>query len=147
MRCEGRGRQGAVRVRRRGTIVVFAMIALLVASMIAASLVKSAVMSLRQLQRQQLQFQASCLADSGCQRALSRLRHDSEYAQEDWTIPATELKSGPAVVRIQIGLDPDHATQRLVTVAAEYPQGAVDAIRITRKIVIPAGPSAVDAAL
>lgn len=122
---------------RRGAILVFAMIALLVVTMLGASLMRSAMMSLRQLQREQMNLQATWLADAGCQRALSRLRQDTKYDGEDWTIPADQLKSGAARVRITITTDHESAGQRVVTAIAEYPQKNLQSVRISKRLVLP----------
>jgi type II secretory pathway component PulK len=122
---------------RRGAILVFAMIALLVVSMIGASLMRTAILSLRQLQREQLQLQTAWLADSGCQRALFRLHRDSSYTGEDWAISADQLKAGSALVHITIAPAPDSKMKQIVTVVAHYPEGTNQQIRISRQMVIP----------
>lgn len=123
---------------RSGTILVFAMIALLVVSMIGAAMLSMAVASMRQIQREHQQLQADWLLDSGCQRALTRLRLQADYTGEDWKVSAEQAQTSfNALVRITVTPDPDMATQQLVSVVAEYPQDSPQPIRARKTFVRP----------
>lgn len=121
---------------RRGAILVFAMIALLVASMIGASLLRTTLMSARQIKLEQHRLQASLLAEAGCQRALTRMQLDADYVSEDWTVPSSQLNSPwTGNVRISVAPVPDSESSRTITVIAEYPQASVHLVRVTRQLV------------
>lgn len=123
---------------RHGTILVFAMIALLVTTMIGASLVRTAVASMRQIQREQQQIQAGWLAEAGCQRALAKSVGDQKYVGETWDVPAEQLQAPTgAAVRITVEAASAENTARTVTALAEFPKGSAQAVRVTKQITIP----------
>ena len=122
---------------RRGAILIFAFMALLVVTMLGASLIRTVTLSKQQLQREVLHTQAIWLADAGAARAIARLNAASDYTGETWSVPADQLTSGrTASVRITVVPQPDHAQQSLITATAEYPRGSPTAIRITKRITV-----------
>ena len=122
---------------RRGSIIVFAILALLVVSMLGASLLKTVSVSRQQLQREALHTQAVWLADSGAARAVARLNAAPDYTGETWAVPAEQLSAGrTASVRIAVSPDPDHPERTLIAATAEYPHGSPTAIRITKRITV-----------
>ena len=123
---------------RRGAMIVFAMLALLIVSMVGASLLRTVAMSHRQLQREQLRTQTVWLAESGCDRAIARMRSNPAYAGEVWTVPADQLVADrTAVVQITVTTDPQSDNHRIVSAAAEYPHDSPQAVRITKQITVP----------
>jgi type II secretory pathway component PulK len=119
--------------RRQGALLVFAMIALLVSSMLAASLLKSSITAVRQLEREHWQLQAEWLADAGCQRALYRLRTEPDFRSEEWTIASNPASlSFDGVVRITIAPETENSGQWKIAAAAEYPKGTTDAVRVRK---------------
>lgn len=123
---------------RHGTILVFAMIALLITAMIGASLMRTSVASIRQIQREQQQVQTSWLAEAGCQRALAKAHTDKKYVGETWDVPAEQLQSpSGATVKIAIEAGSEEGTARTVTATAEFPKGSPQAVRATKRLTIP----------
>jgi hypothetical protein len=132
----GSARHPKLPASRRGAVLVFAMIALLVVSMIGASLLRTTLMSARQIKLEQQRLQASLLADAGCQRALTRMNLEPDYVSEDWTVPSNQLHSPSAgIVRITVAPVADSESSRTITVIAEYPQASVQMVRVTRQLV------------
>ena len=122
---------------RRGAIIVFAILALLVVSMLGAALLRTVSQSKQQLQREVLHTQAVWLADSGAARAVSQLRAAPDYIGETWAVPAEQLFAGrTASVRIALSPEPDHPDRTVIAATAEYPQGSPTAIRITKRIIV-----------
>ena len=122
---------------RRGAIIVFAMLALLVVSMLGAALLRTVSHSKQQLQREVLHTQAVWLADSGAARAVAQLKTLPDYTGETWTVPAEQLSAGrTASVRIAVSPEPDHPERTLIAATAEYPHGSPTAIRITKRITV-----------
>jgi len=140
----GRGERSQTRFKvpshqhaRRGSIIVFAMLALLILSMLGAALLRTVMLSQRQLQRETLHTQTGWLADAGIARAVARLRAASDYTGETWAIPSEQLSSGrTASVRITVSLAPDQPGQAWIAATAEYPSGSPTAIRITKRITV-----------
>ena len=64
---------------RRGAIIVFAILALLVVSMLGAALLRTVSQSKQQLQREALHTQAVWLADSGAARAVAQLNASPKF--------------------------------------------------------------------
>ncbi len=120
---------------RRGAILVFAILALLIVSMLGASLLRTVSLSRWQLQREVLHTQADWLADSGVARAVARLRASADYTGETWAVPAEQLTGGrTASVRITVASKPDHPERTIIAATAEYPHGSPTALRITKRI-------------
>lgn len=122
---------------RRGAVMVFALIALLVASMMIGSLLKTAGMSHRQLKKDENRLQASLLADAGCDRVRMRLQTQPDFTSGEWDISAEHFSSGrSAKVQMTVTSDPQKPDQRVITAVAHFPFGQPDAVRITRQISI-----------
>ena len=123
---------------RRGAAMVFALMALLVASMMIAALMKTTAMSHRQLKRDEYRLQASLLADAGCDRAVMLLKLKPDFTTEEWKVPAEQLSSErTASVRLSVTNDTAQPTRRIVSVTAEYPSGDPDLVRVTRHRPVP----------
>ena len=122
---------------RRGAIIVFAILSLLVVSMLGAALLRNVSLSRQQLQREVLHTQAVWLADSGAARAVSQWRASRDYTGETWTVPAEQLSAGrTASVLIAVSPKPDHPERTIIAATAEYPRGSPTAIRITKRIIV-----------
>lgn len=122
---------------RRGAIIVFAILALLVVSMLGAALLRTVSQTKQQLQREVLHMQANWLADSGAARAVAQWNASSDYTGEIWTVPAEQLSAGrTASVRIAVAPKPDHPEHTIIAATAEYPHGSPTAIRITKRITV-----------
>ena len=122
---------------RRGAIIVFAIIALLVVSMLGAALLRTVSLSNQQLQRETLHTQAVWLADSGAARAVARMNAAPDYTGETWAVPAEQLSAGrTASVRIAVSPESDHPERTVIAATAEYPQDSPTAIRITKRITV-----------
>lgn len=124
---------------RRGSTLVFAMIALLVTSLVGASLLRGSFLSMQQVRREQWHVQSNWLAEAGCRRAIHRLGTDAGYRGENWKVSAAELKS-PFGATVSIAITEGSApTTRTITVVAEYPEQETSRYRIRKVLTI--GPS------
>lgn len=122
---------------RRGALLVFAMIALLVTSMIGAALLRTSMMSLQQIRREQLHLQAGLLAEAGCQRALFKLQSDAGYTSEVWKVPAEELAAiSAATITITVSYESDPEVSRTITAVAVYPDNSASQYRVTKKLTL-----------
>jgi len=108
---------------RRGAVVLFAMIALLLTSVIGGSLLKTALAQRRFALREQTRLQSIWLAESGVQRAVARLFRDPDYTGETWNVSASDIGGNKgAEVIIEVETVDDVPNRRRVTVIADYPQ-------------------------
>ncbi len=108
---------------RRGAVVLFAIIALLLTSIIGGSLLKTALAQRRFALRDQTRLQSIWLAESGVERAAAMLSRDSNYTGETWSLPASDIGGNKAAeVIINIETVDDVPNRRRVTVIADYPQ-------------------------
>jgi len=115
--------------------MIFALIALLVTSLMIGSLLKIAAMSHRQLKRDEYRLQASFLADAASERALVRLKIDPGFLGDEWRVPAEQLAPGrTATVRTSVTPDLVNPNRQIIEVMAEYPVGHPDFVRITRQL-------------
>ena len=123
---------------RRGAAMVFALMAILVASMLIAALLRTTAMSHRQLKRDEYRLQANLLADAGCDRALVLLKIKPDFTTEEWKVPAEQLSPDrTATVRLSVTNDTTQPERRMVSVIAEYPTGHPDLVRVTRSRPVP----------
>ena len=123
---------------RRGAAMVFALMALLVASMLIAALLRTTALSHRQLKRDEYRLQANLLADAGYDRAVKTLKIKPDFTTEEWKVPAEQLSSErTALVRLSVTTDTTQPKRRIVSVIAEYPSGHPDLVRVTRSRPVP----------
>ena len=106
--------------------MVAAIICLLLATVLLGSVLKMAIAGRKQSRREQWRVQAAWLAESGLERAASRMSAVAEYEGETWDIPAADLDgqhTGQVVIKVET--PEGSTTTRLVTVEAAYPSGSV----------------------
>jgi hypothetical protein len=117
------------RQRRRGAVLVMALVCLLIVMAMLGSLLLAVVHSGRQLHVERDRRQCELLLQAGLDRAAVRLARDREYSGETWDIPASELPNqGAGQVTIELSTDENPSARRLL-VAAEYPTGSERSVR------------------
>lgn len=109
--------------------MVYALILLLVISMIGGTLVRGAIAVHRQRLKDEIHAQTVRLAEAGWNRALRSLSHSPEYKEETWSLAADALGSDrQASVRMEVA---DESDQKRLTVVAEYPSNDPNLNRVT----------------
>jgi hypothetical protein len=89
------------------------------------------------LATQQFRVQATRLAEAGLQRALSMRATDATYAEETWSVPASQLDNTHAAqVRIRVAPTSGVGGIRFEA-TAEFPVGALHRAQITKSVEIP----------
>jgi hypothetical protein len=123
--------------RKRG-VVLIAVIVLFSVSLTLFGLWSRAVIRERgTLVTQQFRIQAGRLAEAGIQRAVSLRAADAKYADEVWSVPASELDNTHAAqVRIHVAPTSDAGGIRYEA-TAEYPVGALRRAQITKSVELP----------
>lgn len=123
--------------RKRGFVLV-AVIVLFSVSLTLFGLWSRAVVRERSsLASRQFRLQAGQLAEAGLQRALSMHATDAKYADEVWSVPASELDTTHAAqVRIRVASTADAGRIRYEA-TAEFPVGAVHRVQLTKSVDIP----------
>ncbi len=123
--------------RRRGMISVVMLVALIIILIIGAALMRVALTRRAGLKSEERRLQAVWLADSGLDRASSRLVASADYAGETWEIPAEDLGGrGAATVLIRVETPADKPDLRKVHVQADYPIGSSLRSRASREIIV-----------
>lgn len=123
--------------RRRGAILICAMICLLLISLLLGSLLKLALAHRRQVRTEQYRLQAQWLAESAMERSVDRLAADGEYSGEEWNIAAKELDGRHAgSVKISVQKSATRPMQRIVTVEAIYPSGVARSAKRTKQLTV-----------
>lgn len=111
---------------RGGALLVCVVVCLSIATALATAGVRSALDLHRQARVDRRLAQAEWLVEAGAQRAAARLRSDSDYDHETWTLDGDVLPGyGPAVVKITVDRSPSTAAARVVvevTVSSDSPQ-------------------------
>lgn len=123
--------------RRNGGFLVVAMICLVLSTVLVGAVLTLVRTQHRQMAQEQLRLQAEWLAESGLERAVSKLHADATYERETWSIAAGELGGVDAgAVTIRVEPVENHPQQRIVHVEAVYPAGSTQAVRRTRQTTI-----------
>jgi hypothetical protein len=130
----GRGSAAAkTSLQRRGAIIIFAMLALLLASLMIAALMRMTVLSHQQMIRDEFRVQAGLLADAGCERALARLSEQVDWKGDAWKISDDDIASGfGADVLTTVENEPE-SNRKLVKVVAQYPVDHPSVVRVIRQ--------------
>ena len=135
-------RPGGQRTRRRGWVLVAAIVCTAVASVIFMSILRLLAAERRATQTDQWQVQAAWLAESGIERAANRLSGDPKYSGETWKLPAGAFAArAGAAVKIEVQPIPEQPGQRLIRVQADYPDDPQHRVRQTRQAVVPVRPA------
>lgn len=125
-------RRGAWQRERRGTAMIFAVVAVAVAATMMFYLLKNTLDQQRQMLTHRLDIQADALAAAGIDRAVAQLNAAPDYTGETWNIPAAELNGAdPAEVIIKVAAT-DEPSARQITVQADYPADTPHRSRKTR---------------
>ena len=109
---------------RRGAVLVMALVALTLLTIIGAALVRLAVMETKSIDVRLRGCQARRLAEAGVARAAARLASDPDYRGETWSLSRADWPAGLAAqVTIEIG-ETDKPGWRRITATADYPSDA-----------------------
>ena len=123
---------------RRGAVLIFALMALLVGSMLIAALMRTASLTHRTMKLEEIRLQANQLADAGCSRLIVRLQKNPDFTEEVWTVPPEQLELGRrASVRLKVTTDSAKPGRKLAKIEVEYPIGHPDLVRIARVMPLP----------
>jgi Tfp pilus assembly protein PilV len=118
-------------------ISVIVLIALIVIAIICAALLKVSVARRSNIKAEERRVQAALLAESGIDRAVSRLSASRDYTGETWEISSEDLGGrGPAVVLIAVVPGPDPLEDRKVRVTADFPARSEYRTRESRELSI-----------
>jgi len=131
---------------RRGVIMVAVIVCVAVASIIFLSIAKLVVAGRQAAQTETWQLQARWLAESGLERAASRLAADADYSGETWTVPADAIGGSEAgLVEIAVEAVPDEPGRHRVLIRADYPDLPHRRTRHTKQAIVQL-PAAADVA-
>ena len=139
----GHSRESVLRtsIYRRGSVVIIAMIALLLASAISLALVKSSLAERSIVIQSQHRLQTQWLSEAGIERAVEQYRRDPKYNSEIWDVPKTLLGEGEScLIAIKIhaaSLSTDSELVR-VTVVTDFSTEKSQRIRGRKSVDIPA---------
>lgn len=119
--------------RRRGGVLVLALVALAVAMALAASVLRSALLARRALRTEHELRQVERLLVAGADAARARA---GAGEKRDWELVLTPADlAGSGSARLVVAPTPDDATA--VTLVVEYPLEGPLTIRRTRTVVFP----------
>jgi hypothetical protein len=123
--------------RRRGMIAVAIVAVLIVLVILAGTLLRLFWLRHSDLRASERRLQAEWLAESGLDRAASKLLVDPDYRGETWSIRASELGGrDEASVKIEVAAVPGKLDRRAVRVVADYPVDEPRRHRQSREIFV-----------
>lgn len=127
-----RRERGGCAPARGGAALFAALAAAAIASLLVVMVLKAAVARHARLRDEAARLQAGWLAESGMDRAASRLAADAQYRGETWNLTAESLGArDPAKVQIEVARAPGRPERRAVRVVADYPDDPWRRVRIT----------------
>jgi len=128
-------------VRRRGAVLLVAVVSIAVASVIFLSLLRLSVAERSRVDTEAWQVQAAWLAESALERAVARLADDPAYQGETWKLSAEDLGTRHgAAVTIQTETVAEQKQRRLIRVEADYPDRLQRRARCSKQIVVEVEP-------
>ena len=123
-------------MRRRGAVLIMALVCLVLLTVIGGTLLRWIAMEHKLLRSREQANQARWLAEAGIERAAARLTYAEDYAGETWQIVAADLPYGnPAHVRLHVATVDDQPRQRSIEVDVEYPSESALPARVHKQIV------------
>jgi hypothetical protein len=128
--------------RRRGAVLIIALVCLALATVIGGALLRWALMEHKLLRTQEQASQARWLAEAGVERAAAQLGASAEYQGETWEVSAADLPAGePARIHLHVAPIDGQPRRRSVDVEVEYPFESKSPIRIQKQIIyiLPSG--------
>ena len=130
------------RSNRRGIAVIFALVCLIIVSVLMGVVIRIAILQRQAAQDEGRRVQAAWLVESALDRAAARLAADPDYPGETWQIAAAALggRRG-AVVLIEVVASDENPQQRLVRVRADYPDDPVIRLRKSKQLVMKVAPN------
>ncbi|HUT93389.1 MAG TPA: hypothetical protein VMY37_28255 [Thermoguttaceae bacterium] len=124
-------------VRRRGAVLLVAIVCIAVASVIFLSILRLSVAERTRVEVEAWQVQAAWLAESALERAAARLADDPDYEGETWSLSAEDLGTRDgAAVTIRAETIPEQKQRRLIRVEADYPDHPQHRARHSKQIVV-----------
>jgi Tfp pilus assembly protein PilX len=123
-------------MRQRGVVLVAVIVVFSVSLTLFGLWSRSVIRERRSLATQQFRIQAVRLAEAGLQRAISLRAADAKYAEEVWSVPASELDNKHAAqVRLRVA-PTTNADKLRYESTAEFPSGALHRVQITKSVEI-----------
>ena len=124
--------------KRRGTILIVALLCLLVIMSLLGTMLLAALQSTRQLHAERNLRQCELLLQAGIERAVVQIAKQPDYSGETQEIPSAEIiHQGTGRITIAVTPATTSAPAQL-RVAAEYPADSEFAVRRARTLSIPA---------
>lgn len=138
--CTSRASISAQRRNRRGGVLIFVVLALVLVSLSATAIVQLTAVQHRQSQQLEQRQQEQWLAESAIRRASHNLQTSTDYRTETWQIPAGTLATAHQYeVRIEavpVNDQPNRITVRVEVVATEKDAIADVKLRLERNVEI-----------
>jgi Tfp pilus assembly protein PilX len=110
--------------QRRGFFAVAVIVVLIVLATLLMAFTRSIVSQSRQSRDRQYHRQAIWLAESGMELGRAKLRANSDYKGETWTLPPASIAGGAHVVitvRETPDSDADASESKTIEVIAKFP--------------------------
>lgn len=120
---------------RTGAFMIVAMVCLVLASALLGTLLKMASLGRSQTKIEAAGLQAEWLAESGIERAASKLANDPDYQGERWNVSAEEF-GGHYAGRVVIEIAPAESGRKAIRVTAQYPADQTPSARRSKRVVI-----------
>ncbi len=117
---QGSKRMGGREKKRRGIILLTALVGMGVAGIFLSLGFRMLVIQRGHLKQESRRIQCDVLVSSGIARARSKLEQDRDYSGEIWSIPKEELAGG-AEIRITVSPKANDSDRREIRIGARYP--------------------------
>lgn len=140
-RCSDLSRRSADRHSsghsRQGTVLIICIVCVLLLSLTAGVLVRAAMLHRDQTRTLAPQSQAEWLAHAAAQVAADRLKADSAWKGETWTVSAEETGlNEPARIAIAVSTNAEGTDTRLAAITVDMPPDSPQRVRVTQSVEI-----------
>jgi hypothetical protein len=126
------------RTRRRGSVLIVALVCLLVIMSLLGHMLLAALRSTRQLHAERDRQQCDLLLQAGIERGRVQVDKEAIYAGETLDLAAAEIiGQGAAQITIEV-LQSSNDEPRQLKVSAEYSAGTETSVRRSRTVSLPA---------
>ncbi len=125
------------RPARQGFALLAVMCCLIAVSFLVVNWLKTTSFERERLRGAERRLQADWLAEAAIERAAAKLAKNDDYSGETWNIAAADLGgTDAAAVEIKVSSNSKRASERTISVSADFPAEPLHCVRSTKEIVV-----------
>jgi Tfp pilus assembly protein PilV len=126
------------RKHRQGGALIFALVTLLVVTLMTGTLVRALVMEIHRSRQAANELQTQWLSEAAVERAAAQVRANPEYQGESWQPVITDSQGADvaAIAEIRIENDADNPKRVQITIDTRYPDHPLRRVAVQRSYIL-----------